>query len=53
MRELGYEFVISAEAKKNEEKGGIASIILGQEAWFDAWMEGEKPVSLSLHSRLS
>jgi len=42
MRELGFEFVISAEAKKNEEKGGISSVILGQKAWFDAWMEGEK-----------
>jgi len=36
MRELGYEIVISAEEKKNEEKGGIASVILGQKAWFDA-----------------
>jgi hypothetical protein len=42
MRELGYEFVISTEAKKNEEKGGISSVILGQKEWFDAWLEGEK-----------
>jgi len=41
MRELGYEFVISAEAK-NDEKGGVSSIILSQKEWFDAWLEGEK-----------
>ncbi|KAG1754984.1 RINT-1 family protein [Suillus paluster] len=42
MRELGYEFVVSAEAKKSEEKGGVSSVILGQKEWFDAWLEGEK-----------
>ncbi|KAG0703168.1 RINT-1 family protein [Suillus ampliporus] len=42
MRELGYEFVVSAEAKKNEEKGGVSSVILGQKEWFGAWLEGEK-----------
>lgn len=42
MRELGYEFVVSAEAKKTEEKGGVSSVILCQKEWFDAWLEGEK-----------
>jgi hypothetical protein len=42
MRELGYEFVVGAEAKKAEEKGGISSVILCQKEWFDAWLEGEK-----------
>ncbi|KAG1864638.1 RINT-1 family protein [Suillus subalutaceus] len=42
MRELGYEFVVGAEAKKTEEKGGVSSVILCQKEWFDAWLEGEK-----------
>lgn len=46
MLEAGYEFVISAEAKKNEEKGGISSVILGEKEWFDAWLDGEKKCKL-------
>lgn len=42
MRELGYEFVVGADASKAEEKGGISSVILCQKEWFDAWLEGEK-----------
>lgn len=43
LRELGYEFD-QVEGKKDgeAEKGGISRIILDENEWFDAWIEGEK-----------
>lgn len=51
LREMGYEFVqdnrgANNDEKRENERGGISKVILGQKDWFDAWLEGEKKCML-------